>query len=367
MSKPRPFSPAWIAKPLRCGLAVVSLVFAGASEAQTQAPQTREIRSEERSNVNLFRRTSPSVVNICTKTAVIRRSSTDVSMNVMAIPSGSGTGFVWDSAGHIVTNHHVVRDADAAQVTFADGSVWNAELVGVAPQFDIAVLRVDAPAEVLQPLAVGRSDDLQVGLNVYAIGNPFGLDHTLTTGIISGLGREIESQSGMNIMGVIQTDAAINPGNSGGPLLDSGGQLIGMNTAILSRSGSSSGIGFAVPVDTIRRAVPQLIESGRAQQVGLGINIAPPQVAERFGVSGALILAVKPESPAERAGILSTHFDDNGQIVLGDIIVSINGTRVVDGGQLESEINKHKAGEVLTVGIKRNEDFARLSVPLAAF
>jgi S1-C subfamily serine protease len=341
------------------------VVFAQPVSAQSQSGSViRQFQRDERTNVNVFRQASPSVVNISTAKAVINQASTDVTKSITAVPSGTGTGFVWDTAGHIVTNHHVVRNADAAQITFADGSVWNADLVGVAPQYDIAVLRVDADVDVLRPLAVGRSDDLEVGLNVFAIGNPFGLDHTLTTGIVSGLGREIDSVTGQTIMGIIQTDAAINPGNSGGPLLDSRGRLIGMNTAILSRSGSSSGIGFAVPVDTIKTTVPQLIRNGRVQQVGLGIEVAPRQVTDRIELPGVLILGVKRKSPAEHAGIQPTRLDDEGQLVLGDIILSIDGKRIINNQELASEISKHQAGDVLTVGIQRGKELARLQVSL---
>lgn len=324
---------------------------------------SRQINASERTSVDLFRRVSPSVVNISTRTASAA-SRGDVSMDVQEIREGTGTGFVWDFAGHIVTNHHVVGGADVAQVAFADGTVLDAEMIGSAPQFDIAVLRVRANADVLQPIAVGRSDDLEVGLNVFAIGNPFGLDHTLTTGIISGLGREIESPNGRAISDIIQTDAAINPGNSGGPLLDSRGELIGMNTAIISRSGSSSGVGFAVPVDTIRSAVPQLIRTGSVRQIGFGVAIAPAQNIQQGDIPGLLVLRVSPNSPAERAGILPTRFDDEGKLVLGDIIVSIDGERVRDTQGLSRRLDGLVAGDVVTVGIKRGEDFSRLQVGL---
>ncbi|MCZ6452167.1 MAG: trypsin-like peptidase domain-containing protein, partial [Deltaproteobacteria bacterium] len=210
---------------------------------------------EESLTIALFRKASPSVVNITTLT--VRR---DVfTLNLLEIPEGTGSGFVWDNAGHIVTNYHVIQNADVAQVTLADQSTLKARRIGVAPDKDLAVLQIDVAKSRLRPIPIGSSNNLRVGQKVYAIGNPFGLDQTLTTGVISALGREIESVTRRPIRGVIQTDAAINPGNSGGPLLDSAGRLIGVNTQIFSPSGASVGIGFAIPVDTVNRVVPQLI------------------------------------------------------------------------------------------------------------
>src|SRR5690606_24114039 len=228
-----------------------------------------DLASEEKTTIELFQRTSPSVVHVTN--LKVRRSGW--SMNVMEIPQGTGSGFLWDTSGHVVTNYHVVRGSDLAEVTLSDGTRWRAALVGVEPDKDLAVLRIDAPAEKLRGIAIGVSKDLQVGQKVFAIGNPFGLDQTLTTGIISGLDREIKSISGRPIQGVIQTDAAINPGNSGGPLLDSAGRVIGVNTAIYSPSGAYAGVGFAVPIDTVNRIVPQLIENGKYQPPVLGIRI----------------------------------------------------------------------------------------------
>ncbi|MBM4297498.1 MAG: trypsin-like serine protease, partial [Deltaproteobacteria bacterium] len=206
-----------------------------------------ELRGDEKSTIALFKQASPAVVNI-TAIGVERDMFT---LNLYQIPQGTGSGFVWDTTGNIITNFHVIQNADAAQVTLADQSNWKARVVGVAPDKDLAVLKIDAPANKLQPIPIGTSKDLQVGQSVFAIGNPFGLDQTLTTGIISALNREIESVTRRPIQGVIQSDAAINPGNSGGPLLDSAGRLIGVNTAIYSPSGASAGIGFAIPVDTV--------------------------------------------------------------------------------------------------------------------
>ena len=323
----------------------------------------RVLDTEERSNVSVFRQASPSVVHIVTKTAVARRRG-NVTLDIESISSGSGSGFIWDREGHIVTNYHVVREADAAQVILSDGRSLKARLVGAAPQFDIAVLKVSASAGELIPLRIGQSHDLEVGQKVYAIGNPFGLDHTLTSGIVSGLGREIQSQSGTAIQDVIQTDAAINPGNSGGPLLDSQGALIGVNTAIISRSGASAGVGFAVPVNAVRSAVPQLISKGSMSRPSLGVALAPRQINERFEDSGILILRVVEGGPAAQADLRSTQFDQDGNVVLGDFIVSINGTRTETANDLRNELSKHSFGDIVALGIKRGPEFGRVEVTL---
>ncbi len=287
-------------------------------------------------------------------------------MNPDRIPSGTGSGFLWDSSGHVVTNFHVVEDSDSVRVRFTDGTTWDAEVLGTAPEFDVAVLKIDAPQSRLRPLAVGRSDNLEVGQKVYAIGNPFGLDQTLTTGIVSGLGREIDSRGGGAIRGVVQTDAAINPGNSGGPLLDSRGQVIGINTAILSRSGTSSGVGFAVPINTVRTVVPLLIDGKKMIDRGfLGVRLAPPQVSRRVSEDGVLILAVGDNSPAARAGILATREDDNGEIVWGDVVVSIRGQRVNDAEAFLGHLQAYLAGDDVVLGIKRGEQYSRVTVRLA--
>ena len=236
-----------------------------------------DLRAEEKSNITLFKQASPSVLNI----TAIGMQSDLFTLNHYQIPQGTGSGFIWDNSGNVITNFHVIQNADAAQVTLADQSNWKARVVGVAPDKDLAVLRIDAPANRLQAIPIGTSKDLQVGQSVFAIGNPFGLDQTLTTGVISALNREIESVTRRPIQGVIQSDAAINPGNSGGPLLDSAGRLIGVNTAIYSPSGASAGIGFAIPVDTVNRIVTELIRCGKVIRPGLGMQIADEQIAQR--------------------------------------------------------------------------------------
>ena len=328
------------------------------------APVTqRRLDSEERTNVNVFKQASPSVVNICTKQALTARSG-DLVLELGRIPKGSGSGFIWDALGHVVTNHHVIAGASSVQVTLADGTELEATVVSSAPEFDVAVLKVDAPQGRLRPLAIGRSDDLEVGQKVFAIGNPFGLDQTLTAGIVSGLGRQIQSKSGQPIRGVIQTDAAINPGNSGGPLLDNEGRLIGINTAILSRSGGSSGVGFAVPVNTIRAAVPQLI-AGRSKDRGfLGIGLAPEGISRRASESGIAILQVTDDSPAQKSGLRAAQVTEEG-VKWGDILMSIDGQQVSTAESALEALQNLKSGQDVMLGIKRGEEFLRVTVRLA--
>ena len=321
-----------------------------------------ELFSDERSTINLFRQASPSVVNITT-IGVERDLFT---LNLYQIPQGTGSGFVWDINGDIITNFHVIQNADSAQVTLADQSNWKARVVGVAPDKDLAVLRIDAPANRLRPIPIGTSKDLQVGQSVYAIGNPFGLDQTLTTGVISALNREIESVTRRPIQGVIQSDAAINPGNSGGPLLDSAGRLIGVNTAIYSPSGASVGIGFAIPVDTVNRIVPELIRSGKIIRPGLGIQIADDQIAQRLGVTGILVVDVARGSAAAKAGIQPTRRDAEGRLRLGDIITALDGKKVESPNDLYLLLEKYKIGDAVNISILRNGKTVETKVALEA-
>ena len=321
-----------------------------------------ELFSDERSTINLFRQASPAVVNI-TAIGVERDLFT---LNLYQIPQGTGSGFVWDINGDIITNFHVIQNADSAQVTLADQSNWKARVVGVAPDKDLAVLRIDAPANRLRPIPIGTSKDLQVGQSVYAIGNPFGLDQTLTTGVISALNREIESVTRRPIQGVIQSDAAINPGNSGGPLLDSAGRLIGVNTAIYSPSGASVGIGFAIPVDTVNRIVPELIRSGKIIRPGLGIQIADDQIAQRLGVTGILVVDVARGSAAAKAGIQPTRRDAEGRLRLGDIITALDGKKVESPNDLYLLLEKYKIGDAVNISILRNGKTVETKVALEA-
>jgi S1-C subfamily serine protease len=317
------------------------------------------LAEDEQNTIGLFESTSASVVYITS--IELRRSL--FSLNVYEIPQGTGSGFIWDRDGRIVTNYHVIEDANRVEVTLADHSTWKGTVVGVSPDKDLAVLQISAPADRLQPIMIGDSENLRVGQKVFAIGNPFGLDQTMTTGIVSALGREINSVSGRTIQGVIQTDAAINPGNSGGPLLDSAGRLIGINTAIYSPSGASAGIGFAVPVNIVNRIVPELIKYGRAMKPGLGVTIANRQIAERLGVKGVLLINIQPGSAAEKAGLRGTRRIGN-EIVLGDIIESVNSIAVLSFDDLLNEFDRYRVGDEVVLGIIRDDSRIKVRVAL---
>lgn len=319
-----------------------------------------DLSSLEKSTIELFSARSANVAHI----TIVNVRNDPFRRNALEVPRGTGSGFVWDDKGHIVTNFHVIQGADGARVTLHDRSVWNAKLVGVSPRNDIAVLRIEAEGASLSPVQLGTSHDLSVGQQVFAIGSPFGLDYTLSTGIISGLGREIEGVSGIPITGAIQTDAAINPGNSGGPLLDSSGRLIGMNTSILSPSGASAGIGFAVPADTITRVVPQLIEYGREIRPSIGVELAEDAITQRFGLNGALVLNVVAGSPAEKAGLRPTVQDNMGRIALGDLIVAVDGARVQKNADLFLGLEKHSAGERAKLTLQRGNQRLDVEVQL---
>ncbi len=314
-------------------------------------PLPNDLTSAERHTIRLFEAAAPSVCYITTTN--VRRDF--FNRNITEIPRGTGSGFVWDDRGHIITNYHVIQGADRAQVTLGDRSNWQASLVGVAPEKDLAVLKIDAPRRKLIPIPVGASDNLSVGQSVYAIGNPFGLDQTLTTGVVSALGREIESVAGIPIRDVIQTDAAINPGNSGGPLLDSGGRLIGVNTAIYSPSGASAGIGFSIPVDVVRWVIPELIRYGRLKRPSLGIEAARQQIVSRLGLEGVLVIDVIEGSGADRAGILPTTRDRRGAIQLGDIIVGIDKEKITSYNDLVLALEKYEPGDEVLVKLLRDE------------
>ena len=321
-----------------------------------------DLADNEKTNIEVFQNASPSVVYI-TSVAIQRDRFT---LNLLEIPQGTGSGFIWDSDGRIITNYHVIQKASGAKVTLADHSTWDARLVGIAPDQDLAVLSINAPKNRLKPLPIGRSTDLLVGQKVFAIGNPFGLDQTLTTGIISALGREINAVSGRTIPDVIQTDAAINPGNSGGPLLDSAGRLIGVNTAIYSPSGSSAGIGFAVPVDTVNRVAPQLIRHGRMIRPGLGGSFANNATAQRMGIDGVLTVEVMEGSAAAAAGLQGMRRDRQGQLILGDIIVGIGEETVGSLDDMMQILDHYNVGDTVDVVVVRNGRRMTLPVTLQA-
>jgi S1-C subfamily serine protease len=316
---------------------------------------------EERSTIELYRRASPSVVHV-TNLALARTNR--FTMDVTEVPQGTGSGFLWDDEGHIVTNYHVIQNAEVLHVSLGDGLTYEAEKVGEAPHHDLAVLRLKrAPRRGQRGLELGRSSDLRVGQNVYAIGNPFGLDQTLTTGVISGLGREIRSLFGHKIEDVIQTDAAINPGNSGGPLLDSHGRLIGVNTAIVSPSGAYAGIGFAVPVDVVREVVPVLIRHGKVMRPGMGVRVMDDRYSRLLGLDGVGISQVLAGSAAERAGLLSAREYRDGTIAV-DEILALDGQEVSSKTDLFDILDNSSVGEQVKVRVRRGTKVAEVPVRL---
>ena len=332
-----------------------------ATPTETRPPLSVTLSEEERRGIEVFRRASGSVVNV-TSVAVRRNFFFDITQ----IPRGSGTGFFWDRKGHIVTNFHVIEGADRFAVTLADQSDWEADLVGAAPEKDLAVLRIRAPQEKMVPLALGRSSDLSVGQKVLAVGNPFGLDQTLTVGVVSALGRELQSPTGRVIRDVIQTDAAINPGNSGGPLLDSSGRVIGVNTAIYSPSGASAGIGFAVPVDPVRRLVPQLIQHGRPIEPGIGgVRYLGDWMAQRIGLEGVAVRDVARESTGAALGLEGIGADRRGRYVLGDVIVAVDGQPVRTLDDLMDRFEAAGVGTEVTLTVVRNRRRRELTLQLA--
>lgn len=308
-----------------------------------------DLAAAEKSTIDLFKTVSPSVVYITSLTV----QQDFFSFRALEVPQGSGSGFIWDERGYIVTNYHVIAEARGARVTLADRSTWPAQFVGADPDKDLAVLKIDAPKNLLPPIPVGTSSDLQVGQKVFAIGNPFGFDQTLTTGVISGLGREIVSATQRPILGVIQTDAAINPGNSGGPLLDSAGRIIGVNTAIVSPSGAYAGVGFAVPVDVVNRIVPQIISGEKIKKPGLGIRLVPDHIVSRLGLEGVLFYEVGSGSAAEKAGLRLTRQDTYSWIILGDLIVAADGKPIRNSNDLFRVLDKHEIGDTLRLTIQR--------------
>ena len=330
---------------------------AGFSQAAEKVDYLSFATEDETNTTELFSGASPSVVYV-TSTALRRQM---FSLNVLEIPQGAGSGFIWDDSGLIVTNYHVVARANKLTVTLSDQQEFEAQVVGLAPERDLAVLRLTDPPEGLVELPLGDSSELSVGRKVLAIGNPFGLDTTLTVGVVSALGREIQSPSGRKIRGVIQTDAAINPGNSGGPLLNSLGQLIGVNTAIYSPSGASAGIGFAIPVNTVREVVPQLIAYGKILRPILGIERASDQWIRRNQIEGVPIVRTYRGFPADDAGMVGARRGNRGDILLGDIIVEVDGQPITNNDDFLSAMERHRVGdtvEITTIRGSSKQSFA---------
>lgn len=335
------------------GWVVVSTLTNPKRPIQREVAPSGGLAPSEQTTIELFESSKGSVVSIMTSA----RRLDIYTMNPVDAPRGTGSGFIWDDRGHIVTNSHVIEGATGATVRLADGRAFRAALVGASPEHDLAVLRIGVKLNRPAPVPLGTSADLRVGQNVFAIGNPFGLDWTLTTGVVSALEREIPRQEGGIIRGLIQTDAAINPGNSGGPLLDSSGRLIGINTVIYSPSGASAGIGFAVAADTVNRVVPQIIAQGRYVRPSIGVEIDPrpnSPLVQRLGVNGVLITNVIAGSGAEKAGLRGVRYGAGGEIVPGDVILAIDGIPTRSAEELRARLDGRDVGEALELRLYRN-------------
>ena len=346
------------------GLSINNLSKNPAPPAQESLPSysTESLDEVEKKTIDLFDVTANSVVYITT-TNIERNYWT---RDIAEIPVGSGSGFIWDRKGHIVTNFHVIQGADKATVTLFDQETYTATLVGAAPDKDLAVLKIDAPLDKLIPISKGFSEGLRVGQSVLAIGNPFGLDYTLTTGVISALEREINAPNNIKIRDVIQTDAAINPGNSGGPLINSAGELIGVNTAIYSPSGAYAGIGFSIPVDAVKWVTADLIKYGRIKRAVLGVELAQnPRFLQRYNLKGALIMNVIKGKGADKAGLAGTTRDRRGQLYFGDLITAINGVKIENNSDLVLALEDFEDGDEVQVEINRNGKIQRVPVTLS--
>ena len=345
-----------------CATAAALLCSALSQAAEQSVDYLSFSTDDEANTTEVFQKASPAVVFV-TSTELRRQRFT---RNIMEIPRGAGSGFVWDAeSGLVVTNYHVVAGADRLTISLEDETSFQAEVVGLAPERDLAVLRMIEPPDNLAELPIGDSSELSVGRKVMAIGNPFGLDTTLTVGVVSALDREIQSPSNRTIRGVIQTDAAINPGNSGGPLLNSLGQLVGVNTAIYSPSGGSAGIGFAIPVNTVSEVVPQLIAFGKIMRPVLGVELASDRWLRRYRVEGVPIVRTYRGFPAENAGMVGARRGSRGGIILGDVITAIDGERVVNNDEFLSAMERHRVGNTIEIVTTREGQEQRFSVELS--
>jgi S1-C subfamily serine protease len=323
-----------------------------------QVDERGPLYKDETDLIDLYDKTLPSVVHVTN----LADQRDGFSLNVQRVPKGSGSGIVWDKDGHIITNYHVVQGASAVQVIFSDHSKYDAQQVWVYPDKDLAVISINAPKDKLVPIPLGSSHDLKVGQAAVVIGNPFGLDGTMTNGIVSALGREIESVTERPIQNVIQTSAPINPGNSGGPLLDSAGRLIGVTTAILSPSGTFAGIGFAIPVDDVNPVVTQLIQKGKVVRPRMGVSLAE---AKQVNLSeGALVLTVSPDSPAAKAGLRPTRRSATGDLIPGDVIISLDDQPVHSTKDVYLLLEKHNAGDTITITVQRSGQEKKLQLTL---
>ena len=340
-------------------------LFSGQNQQESAEPRVVQARGnlaeDEKSTIELFENSRDSVVFITTRQRVMDAWS----RNIFSVPSGTGSGFIWDDSGHIITNLHVVKGASEATVRLADGRDYKASLVGASPAHDIAVLKIGIGFQRPAPVPIGTSNDLKVGQKVFAIGNPFGLDWTLTTGIVSALDRSLPGGDGRTIDNLIQTDAAINPGNSGGPLLDSAGRLIGINTAIYSPSGASAGIGFAVPVDTVNRVVPQIISRGKYIRPAMDITVDSKlnnRLTQHLKVTGVVILSIGPGSAADTAGLIGAVLTPEGNIIANDIIVAVDGKPMDSVEKLLNRIDSYKVGDTIMLTVLRRGE--KIEVPV---
>jgi S1-C subfamily serine protease len=336
------------------------------SSAQPRVVTARgDLAADEQATIKLFEMASPSVVFISTR----QRVRDYWTRNVFSVPKGTGSGFIWDDLGHVVTNNHVIEGASEAEVRLNDGRTYQAILVGKSPVHDLAVLRINVAFDRPPAVAIGTSHDLKVGQKVFAIGNPFGLDYTLTGGLVSALDRSLSEENGVVIEHLIQTDAAINPGNSGGPLLDSAGRLIGINTAIFSPSGAYAGIGFAVPVDTVNKVVPQLIALGKYIRPAIGIVVDEDintSLTQQLGVSGVAVLKVKPNSAAEQVGLQPARIDPRGYLIPGDIIMAIDDKTISSVAEFNQALDDHNVGDKVTLHVWRVGEIREVTVVLQA-
>lgn len=360
----------WLASVMVALAGAFVLVLAGPLAAATAPGATPravtprgELAADEKATIALFEHTRDSVVFISTSAVV----HDFWSRNVLSVPRGTGSGFIWDDAGHVVTNYHVIEDAGEATVKLADGSEYKCSLVGASPAHDIAVLKIGGGYKRPPPVPLGTSHDLKVGQKVFAIGNPFGLDWTLTSGLVSALNRSLPGEKGSLVEHLIQTDAAINPGNSGGPLLDSAGRLVGINTAIYSPSGTSAGIGFAVPVDTVNRVVPQLIRLGKYVRPSLGVRMDEDlnaRLTSALSVRGVVVL----HAPGARlaADLQETTLTRDGRMVLGDIITAVNGKPVDSVRQLALQLDELRVGDTVSLSLLRQGKTVLLDARLQA-
>jgi S1-C subfamily serine protease len=323
--------------------------------------RTDDLTPDERNNIDVFQQTNKSVVYV-TNSQVQRDFFT---LNIYEIPAGAGTGFVWDHSGIIVTNYHVIEKANKIKITLWDQSNWDGKIIGTAPHKDLAVIKINAPSSKLYPITTGNSETLEVGRKVLAIGNPFGLDTTLTVGVVSALGREIDA-GGRRIKDLIQTDAAINPGNSGGPLLNSKGELVGVNTIIISSSGASAGVGFAIPVNTVKTIIPQLIQHGRVMRPIIGITTVNDSVARRYGIEGVIVYQVPQGSNAAKAGMIGIRQDRNGNLIWGDIITKIEQYPIRNQNDLFNALEEYKPNDTVTVEVIRNNRKNVLQIELSS-